>query len=117
MRMQHFYTNAYLYDETNLRRADLTVRLLLTEIQEKHPDVDLDRIEIGLHVEVDADGDLSGCYYICDMIDQEVFWLEDVDFGLYCSTVDLGNHVPSREHLREFSRTHYLVCVLTMSRF
>ncbi|KAI0714595.1 hypothetical protein C8Q76DRAFT_795459 [Earliella scabrosa] len=106
-RYKNFYTNAYLYDETNLRRADLTVRLLLTEIQEKHPDVDLDRIEIGLHVEVDADGDLSGCYYICDMIDQEVFWLEDVDFGLYCSTVDLGNHVPSREHLHIIAQALY----------
>ncbi|KAI0716506.1 hypothetical protein C8Q76DRAFT_724546 [Earliella scabrosa] len=85
-----------MYDESNRWYMDETISQLQGQIQEKYPDMP-ETTEIGLHLEVDADGDEIGCYYLCDMANEEVFWLDEVPPGFFSSLTNL--HIVNREHL------------------
>ena len=89
-----------MYDELNCRYMDATIRLLQEQIEERYPDMP-EHTEIGLHLEVDPDGDLIGCYYLCDMANEEVFWLDEVSPGFFCSLRNL--HIVNREHLSKWT--------------
>ena len=89
-----------MYDESNRWYMDATIRLLQEEIAEKYPDMP-DTTEIGLRLEVDGEGDQIGCYYLCDMANEEVFWLDEVSPGFFCSLRNL--HIVNRDHLSEWT--------------
>ena len=88
-----------MYDESNRWYMDETISQLQGQIQEKYPDMP-ESTEIGLHLEVDADGDEIGCYYLCDMANEEVFWLDEVSPGFF----GFWNlHIVNRDHLSEWT--------------
>ena len=92
----------YLYDKDNLRYIDATVSMLRERIRTRHKMIwkklQAGKIEIGLDLDVDQEDQL-GCYYLCDMELEEVFWLSECDEGFYT----IGSHVKilGREHLSE----------------
>lgn len=101
MCFQNFYTNVYLYDDLKLKYIDETVSMVKTKIREEHPDLAMDRIEIGLDLMDDEDdsNDQLGCYYLVDVVEAEVFWLEEVVEGFLNDLDDFS--ILSREHLSE----------------
>ena len=73
--------------------------MLLEELQEHYDVIDADDIEAGLLMYVDEDGDDIGCYYLCNMETEEVFWLTDVGPNHFIDAKNIP--IVSREHLRE----------------
>ncbi|KAI0716498.1 hypothetical protein C8Q76DRAFT_724486 [Earliella scabrosa] len=103
-RYKNYCTNENMYDESNRWYMDATIRLLQEEIAEKYPDMP-ETTEIGLRLEVDGEGDQIGCYYLCDMANEEVFWLDEVSPGFFCSLRNL--HIVNRDHLSLGAQTAY----------
>ncbi|KAI0760194.1 hypothetical protein C8Q74DRAFT_207961 [Fomes fomentarius] len=104
---ENFYTNVYLYDDLNLKYIDETVSLVKTQIREDYPDLAMDHIEIGLDLMDDEDDpdDQLGCYYLVDMVEAEVFWMEEVVEGFLNDLDDFS--ILSREHLKIAARRDY----------
>ncbi|KAI0356102.1 hypothetical protein OH77DRAFT_1453865 [Trametes cingulata] len=72
-----YFTNAYLFDEAIFRDLNQAADLVDREIR-AHEDLPRE-IEVGLETFIDHEGDKLACYYICDMEQEEVFWLTDCD--------------------------------------
>lgn len=100
--VQNFYTNEYLYDQKKLRLVERVRELLLEELREHSDSVDPDVIEAGLLMYIDEDGDDVGCYYLCNMGTEEVFYLAEVDKAFFCDTENTP--IVSRDHLSKLSR-------------
>ena len=65
----------------------------------KHPDVQLNDIEIALDLDLDEENDMLAAHYVCDIRKREVFWLWEVP-STFVSGAS-GSPVMGREHLRK----------------
>ncbi|TBU38616.1 hypothetical protein BD309DRAFT_873994 [Dichomitus squalens] len=95
-RHKNFYTNTWLHDELMLKRIEIAVELILTELR-NHSDISQEGIEVGLELSQDEVGDILGCYYLVDIKTESTFWLHEIPACLLSGTDSVK--ILGREHL------------------
>ncbi|KAI0642653.1 hypothetical protein C8Q79DRAFT_1013325 [Trametes meyenii] len=101
-RYQNFFTNSYLYDKERLSDVDYAVDLL-QDLIDQHKGRLPAQIEVGVDVYVNETNKYA-CYYVCNMVREEVFWFDEVDIDFL---VEEDTPVFHTEHLKHAHAIHF----------